>query len=630
MDIFSNCNVIWDKEENANQWVCFRWKTGLLKNGKRVLLRIAVESKYVLYLNGQMLVFDGGLNRGPDLNSGYYDEIDLTDNIRDGQNTFAVIVWYWGNGGRCNYNSGFAGLMFEIKQDGEMVFNSSEGSVKVKTHPCYLKSRPPLPSYLYGGDNITYRRDPVMDKWYMPDFDDLEWQAPVTKAKYPQTPWGILEKRPIPQFYFTGVKKYGKIIQDGEYYYCFLNGAKHISPYMKLYSPKSGINIDIRTDRYEVNGGPGDHGNVYRSQRIDYVADAGEQDYLALYWYFGEQVIYKIPNDITVLELGYMESGYDCQVTLDYSPKTEFEEKLVGKCLNTLRVCMRDNFMDCPDRERGQWIGDVSVQAPQVFRVLDSNAVMLVKKAIDDFIRMRNGAVLRGNVPGECASELPSQSLIAIGQYGMISEYVKSTGDIETLKRCYAPMLDYLKLWNLQPNGLVEPRTGDWAWFDHLENVDSKVLENCIYLSAVQFVKEAAEKIGRFGDIEFLRKRAEVICSAVRKHYRCDNCYKGGEYTDERANAFAVLSGVADKKEYPFIRDILIDNFNCTPYMEYFVLLALCKMGYKEEAYQRMVKRYSPLVENENSTLWEDFEILGTRNHAWSGGALTVLLDFFI
>ena len=190
-------------------------------------------------------------------------------------------------------------------------------------------------------------------------------------------------------------------------------------------------------------------------------------------------------------------------------------------------------------------------------------------------------------------------------------------------------MLDYLKLWNLQPNGLLEPRTGDWAWFDHRENVDAEVLENCIYLSALQFVKEAAEKIGRFDNIEFLDERAEAICSAVRKHYWRDNCYKSGEYMDERANAFAVLSGVADKKEYPFIRDILTENYNCTPYMEYFVLLALCRMGYKTEAYQRMVKRYTPLVENGNSTLWEDFEILGTRNHAWSGGALTVLLDYF-
>lgn len=380
MDIFSNCNVIWDKKENINQWVCFRWKAGLLKNGKSVLFRIAVESKYVLYLNGKMLVFDGGLNRGPDVNGGYYDEIDLTNNIQDGQNTFAVIVWYWGNGGRCNYNSGFPGLMFEIRQGNEMVFNSSEDSIKVKTHPCYLKSMSPLPSYLYGGDNITYCHDPVMDKWYMPDFDDLQWQAPVKKAKYPETPWGILEKRPIPQFYFTGLKKYDKIIRDGEYFYCSLTDAKHVSPYMKLYSPKSGINIDIRTDRYEVNGGPGDHGNVYRGQRIDYFADSGEQEYMALSWYFGEQVIYRIPNDVSVLELGYMESGYDCEVTLDYSPKTDFEKKLVEKCINTLRVCMRDNFMDCPDRERGQWIGDVSVQAPQVFRVLDSNAVMLVKR----------------------------------------------------------------------------------------------------------------------------------------------------------------------------------------------------------------------------------------------------------
>ena len=190
-------------------------------------------------------------------------------------------------------------------------------------------------------------------------------------------------------------------------------------------------------------------------------------------------------------------------------------------------------------------------------------------------------------------------------------------------------MLDYLKLWNVQSNGLVEPRKGDWAWFDHGERIDAGVLENCIYLSDLQFAEETAQKLNCPGDAEFLRKRADGICAAVRKHYWRDNCYKSGDFADERANAFAVLSGVANQTEYPLIRDVLTENFYCTPYMEYFVLLALCRMGYKEEAYQRMVQRYTPLVENGNSTLWEDFEILGTRNHAWSGGALTVLLDYF-
>jgi hypothetical protein len=42
-----------------------------------------------------------------------------------------------------------------------------------------------------------------------------------------------------------------------------------------------------------------------------------------------------------------------------------------------------------------------------------------------------------------------------------------------------------------------------------------------------------------------------------------------------------------------------------------------------------MMCRYQPLIESPNSTLWEDFFHLGTRNHAWSGGPATVLLRYF-
>lgn len=64
------------------------------------------------------------------------------------------------------------------------------------------------------------------------------------------------------------------------------------------------------------------------------------------------------------------------------------------------------------------------------------------------------------------------------------------------------------------------------------------------------------------------------------------------------------------------------------PY-EGFILLALCEMGYKQEAYRRMMSRYQPLIENSNTTLWEDFFHLGTRNHAWSGGPAYLLIKYF-
>lgn len=64
--------------------------------------------------------------------------------------------------------------------------------------------------------------------------------------------------------------------------------------------------------------------------------------------------------------------------------------------------------------------------------------------------------------------------------------------------------------------------------------------------------------------------------------------------------------------------------------MENYVLSALCEMGYVEDAYRRMVSRYYNLAMNENSTLWEDFTILGTKNHAWSGAPATIAFRYLM
>ena len=75
---------------------------------------------------------------------------------------------------------------------------------------------------------------------------------------------------------------------------------------------------------------------------------------------------------------------------------------------------------------------------------------------------------------------------------------------------------------------------------------------------------------------------------------------------------------------------VLISTFNASVYMENYVLMALCEMGFMKEAYLRMASRYYNLAVNENSTLWEDFFILGTTNHAWSGAPATIAFRYFL
>ena len=137
----------------------------------------------------------------------------------------------------------------------------------------------------------------------------------------------------------------------------------------------------------------------------------GLQRFEGLNWLYGEKVIYRMDPRVEVVELAYRESGYDTRVTAAFESSDPRLDSLVERAQRTLLMCMRDNFMDCPDRERGQWIGDVSVQAPQALMTLDEQGSLLLKKAICDFIRHRRGAALVGNVPGIHSTELPAQSM---------------------------------------------------------------------------------------------------------------------------------------------------------------------------------------------------------------------------
>ena len=325
-----------------------------------------------------------------------------------------------------------------------------------------------------------------------------------------------------------------------------------------------------------------------------------------------------------------MESGYNTKMIGSFKTDNELFNRLIEKSIRTLYVCMRNNFMDCPDRERGQWIGDVSVQAPQVFFVCDVEGAKLLKKSILDFIQLRKGDVLVGNVPGHHSGELPGQSLIALSDVGLLGEYYRYTLDEEVLELALEPAVNYLKLWDLDDRGLLVPRKGNWYWFDHLWNVDAAVLENCSYVAAARFALKMAEITGRHEFDDFLKERVDSICAGIEAHFWKGKYYASGDFVDDRANALTVLAGVCPAERFPQIRTILLSVFNATTYMERFVLKALCEMGYIKDAYNRMMSRYYNLAVNENSTLWEDFYILGTRNHAWSGGPLEIAFRYFL
>lgn len=621
--MFTHAKWIWpDDNFTPNTRADFLFTANLDELPAKAVAHIGCETKYWLFVNRQLVVFDGGLFRESRHGCGYFDAVDLTPFLHTGDNEIALHVWYFGNGGRNNVRIDKGGLIFSCPALGLF----SDAQTLCRRNDAYYTPEDDKPSYLYGGDHTAYDAR-VRPFSLCPDHADM--QAAAVVGQYGDAPWGTLFERPIPLFFFSD-RIPCAAEKAGEQHTVALPQAMQFSPFLRVVA-KGGEKIVIHSDRYMVNGGPGDF-NVYRGHRAEYICREGEQEFEMLNWIFGEKIYFHIPDGVIVEELGYRESGYPSDVTTSFSCDNPAVNALFAKCVRTLQICMRENYMDCPDRERGQWIGDVSVQAPQVAYLLDKRGLMLLRKATCDFIYLRQGDHLTGNVPGENNYELPSQSLNAISEWGMIASYYAATKDRDILELAFEPSIAYLKLWDTDSDGVVVERTDGDPWYDHLYNCDKPLLNICWYYSALRFAKTMAKELGLSHHDEFIAARMGAIEKVFDKRYwnAAQRYFASGSHGDDRANAMAVLSGLCTPDKYPQVRYLLLSVFNSTTYMENYVLTALCEMGYKEDALRRMLCRYQPLIDNENSTLWEDFFHLGTRNHAWSGGPATILLRYFV
>lgn len=616
---------IWTENPHvANEWAVFRKKFTVSNPPKAAIAYLSADTKYNLYVNGKEAVIEGGLFRESRPGCGYFDTVDLAPYLQGGTNVVALLVHYFGNSGRNNIDSGQAGLLFECPAIGIY----SDASFLCLTHPAFYTPKDPSPSYLFGGDNLGFNANLDIGDYTKLNFDDTRF---LPAAEYENQAWGQLYERPIPLHYIGPEVRTKRIsVDNGTVFTAILPHAMAFFPTLTVLA-KGGERLDIRTDRYLVSGGPpNSRQEQYPSHRVEYICKPGYNHFESPLYLYGEQLIVTCSEPVEIRALGFRESGYDTRIEGDFTCSSDLLNRLVKKSARTLYVCMRDNFMDCPDRERSQWIGDTSVQIPQLAFLLGPSAKKLARKAIFDFINLRNGDILLGNIPGRDANELPCQNLCAIGEWGLLGQYYKYTGDLDALKSAFEPSVRYLQLWKMEKNGLIAHREGDWPWYDNMYNCDGPIIENCWYTIALRFALRTANLLNDHRFDEFLTGRLESISAAFEGAFWKDTYYSSGILVDDRANALSVLAGLCPEEHFYHIRRVLLGVFNATAFMENYVLFALCEMGYVKDAYERMASRYYGLAYNENTTLWETFFILGTKNHAWSGAPATLAFRYFM
>jgi len=623
-----------ESQNTTNLWMCFRHDFNVENIPSVALTRIAVDSKYWLWLNGKLVVFEGGVKRGPTLNDTYYDQIDIAPYLNNGTNTIAILLWYFGKEGFSHNPSGKAALFVECNSDSCFSLVSSQ-EWKSCVHPAYFTAAYPMPNFRLPESNILYDARYAIDGWQEPSYLAKEFKASVNLGIEGVAPWNKLEYRIIPQWKNYGLTNYFKTeLRQGnsevDTLVCFLPYNAQITPYFKVESDKNK-KIIIQTDHYN-GGGP-------YNIRAEYITKEGLQEYESFGWMNGHIVYYIVPKNIKIIELKYRETSYNTDFAGSFECNDPFLNRLWEKSRRTLIVTMRDTYMDCPDRERAQWWGDVVIESGEAFYALCPKSHLLMKKGMYELIGwQRNDGTLFSPIPSSNFNkELPGQMLAAIGYYGFWNYYL-NTGDKQTIQNLYKGVVRYLNLWELTDDGVIKFRSGDWTWGDWGINIDKEVLYNAFYYLALKGAAEMAQHLSMQEDVIKFTKKMKVLKIGFNKNFWNGKAYRHPAYngeTDDRVHGLAVVSGLADVDMYPAILEVLKTQEYASPYTEKYVIEALFLMGKGDYGLKRMKRRFAEMVNDPyRTTLYEGWGVGakgfggGTVNHAWSGGGLTILSQY--
>ncbi len=626
---------IWETRNIADTHVAFRRTVNLSSAPKSAILHISCESKATVWVNGEVAAVDAVLKRGPTKVDGFYEDIDVTSYMKSGDNVVVILVHYWGRSGNASVDTEQGGLIYDLDVDGTIY--SSDLNTKVKRLDEYRNLRvlsstgeyPDRDRSTFLSEREIYYDARLKIDYSAADFDDSEWNNATEIALPGCLPFGDLYLGDIPNYTYEelldcedidnaiGVKTTEAVtVRFG------LPENMQFLPYFELEADEGGKRISFYTNTYRTQG--------HVSFMDDYVTAEGDNAYQHLYWRSGYELLLDLPAGITLKKVGYRRTQYDAADEGYFKSSDEDLNALWQKSSNTMHICMRDTFMDCPERERSPYSGDSANQISECLYATGEDGWKMVKKTYQTLSGWAaDTGIFQLRWPSTTSNECPMQNLAFIQT---LPDYYHHSGDLETTKETFPILAEYLKQWNLNDDGSVEYRNGTFMWTDWGSGMDNDLMENGWYYWAIQSMNDLGKEIGNTDYQAFFEERAPKIKAAFDPKFKKDGGFSSGTSYDDRGNALAVLSGLADEEDYPLVENVLSTVTNSSPYMERFVQEALGKMGAFDTLLDRIETRYRGMIDFEASTLWEVWSSEpddGTINHGWAGGPLVALHKYF-
>lgn len=575
-------------EELKNIHILFR-KRFSLKKAERYTLRISADDHYKLYINGTF-VTEGPAPAYPW--AYYYNELDVTPYLSEGENTVAVHTYYQGLQNHAWISGDLRQMLWlELLSDGETTL-VSDTSFKCAIHSGYSECG------RFGYDTAfaeVYDSASPLRDFFLPEFDDTAWgQAAVFKsADY------NLIKQPTVQLVHYSI---APVIREKRKNALFIDFGQEAVGY--LYATARGAKGDTVILRFGEE--LGEDGTVRYKMRCNCAYEekwllSGENDTLMQYDYKAFRYCEIIaPESVCIGDVSLTVRHYPYEEKAIYKTENEDLKRVIRLCLDTTKYGTQDGFLDCPTREKGAYLGDISI-AGRAQAVATGDTTM-IKKAVRLFCdtkRLCKGLFAVSN--SARMQEIADYSLQFAAQILWI---YKTDGDLEFLMETepyatgvYEYFLDYA-----DENGLISGVTEKWNLVDWPENLRDgydfpltkpigKGLHNVInafWYGSLTALDEIYAILGK----KRIKGYAERVKKAYFDTFFCeDRLLFSDSPRDSKEPHFAIhsnllplLFGMADQNE-PLKESIvaLIKQKSLASmgvYMAYFTLAALKQSGY--------------------------------------------------
>ena len=596
----------------------FLWEEG------KVNCLLSCDGDYTLFINGEYV----SSNQYGDFEwYKSYDTVDITPYLKKGKNTFAVLVWYFGIDTQRSIKAQ-AGLIFEVKM-GEKPLLASGENTKARYSKAYRQGMQKKVTRQLG---VSFAYDATKEDGWLLNGQDCNFAV-------------LLEKNcnfiPRPNERLKLLQRvHGALICAENNRYIIDLGKEIVGlPFLSFTSlAEQKIRVDWGEDLQD--------GHVRRlihdrDFSFDYVAKQGKNDFthyiLRLACRYLE-IHTEAPIEIEAV--GLLPQVYpvtEKKVTLD----NELDQKIYDACVNTLKLCMLEHYVDTPWREQCLYVYDSRNQSLFGYSAFEGGNVAYARSNLKLISQdRRDDGLLAICYPCGADLTIPSFSLYYFMQ---VKEYLQHTGDLSLAEEVYDKLISVLNVFiGNRKDGVVMKFEGSshWNFYDWspyldgelhgTENAIPDLMVNLLFIHALKNLREIDGMLGKkFAYADLLaesEKRTKEVFYRPKKGLYAMNV-NGEEFT-VLGNSLAILAGLTDEQESAYICEKIVGNelIDCSLSMKIFkydALLLVDKGRYQVWVEREIRREYGQMVETGN-TVWETidgasaFDNAGSLCHGWS------------